>query len=139
MPKYTSMKTLDKALSKLTKQWHEHRNGLAKIQAIFSKYGINPSKAVPPAVQVQPEAAPATRAPSARKGKMRPRLAVSGSNFVLDLLGSDKVMTTAQIAAEWSRASRPGKADQPLSKLVKDKKVKREPVKTGKGSKYSLA
>ena len=130
MPRYSPLASLDRTLSSLVKQRQEHLDSLALIDAIFSKYGINPSKTQPTAMAA---------APVAKKGKRRRRLRVSGTEFILGALAGGKTMTTAQIRTEWEKANRPGKSDQPLWSLVKAKKVKREAVKNGKGSKYTLA
>ena len=135
MPRYSSLASLDRNLSSLVKQRQEHIDALALIDAIFAKYGIDPAKAQPVAAKATPT--PMAAAPVAEK-KRRRRLGVSGSEFILGALAGGKVMTTAQISSEWKKANRPGKADQPLWGLVKAKKIKREPVKDGQGSKYTL-
>jgi len=134
MPRYPSLASLDKTLASLVKQRQEHLNALALIDAIFAKYGINPGKAQLVATKATPTATDA--APAAKK---RRRLRVSGTEFILGALAGGKTMTTAQISTEWKKANRPGKADQPLWALVKAKKIKREPVKDGQGSKHTLA
>ena len=113
MPNVSPILALDRILSKLTKEWHEHRDSLAKIEAVFSKYGIDPNNAHPVVTDapVVPKAT-AAAAPIAKKGKRRRRLGVSGSEFVLGLLSGGKALTTAQASDEWAKANRPGKADQ---------------------------
>jgi hypothetical protein len=137
MPKFASAVTLDRILEKLTQQWHEHHDALAKIQAVFTKYGIK-SSTQPAALLAVPTAEP-TVSPPAKKGRKRRRLAVSGTEFVLGLLSGGKVLTTAEISDEWGKANRPGKADQSLATMVKGGKLKRRPIKHGRGSTYTLA
>jgi len=47
-----------------------------------------------------------------------------------------KALAGADINAEWAKAGRGGKADQPLSVMVKAKKLKRKPLGWKKGSEY---
>ena len=74
-----------------------------------------------------------------KKKAGRKKFTKTANDFILDLLKSGKTMTTAQINAKWRQVQRPGNADNPLSLLAKDGKVKREKVEGGQGSQYSAA
>jgi hypothetical protein len=138
MPKLSPVVSLDRILDKLTKQWHEHRDALAKIEVVFRKYGINATQAVPATSHAQPAAEKAI-APAGKKRRKRGTFAQTADEFILGLLSGGKSLSTAEINAEWRQAGRKNKADINLSKLTKEKKLKRTPVKDGRGSKYTVA
>jgi hypothetical protein len=91
-----------------------------------------PAKAAPAAVA--PKAAPA--APATRKpGKF----AVSGEASILAFIKSKGSPVGREIESKWKSEGRKGRAINAVSKLVRDKKLKRTPLKGERGSRYSLA
>jgi hypothetical protein len=70
--------------------------------------------------------------------KKRGTFKQNASQFVLGLV-KGKGATTAEIGKKWKAAGRGGKADNALTKLVKEGKVKRTKLVEGMGSTYSLA
>lgn len=133
MARFTPIVTLDKALGSLVKQRQDLVEKLAKIDAIFAKYGISPSKAAPAA------AVAVAAQPAARKGRKRRKFPQTAEAFILGMLAGGKSVTGSDINAAWTAAGRSGRADNTLSLLFKDKKIKRTPLKEGRGSKYSAA
>ena len=73
-----------------------------------------------------------------KRGKRR-KFSKTAEQFILDLLKRGKVMTTGEINAKWRQASRGKTADNTLSNLVSDKKLKRQNIKGQRGSKYRIA
>ena len=73
------------------------------------------------------------------KKKKRRSFRQTADEFVLGLLKGGKKLTTGEMNSRWKQARRGGNADNTLSKLVSDKKLKREKTKGGKGSTYRLA
>jgi hypothetical protein len=71
--------------------------------------------------------------------KKRKTFKQTADQMILGLLKGGKALTTAEIAKAWKKQGRGGKADNTLTKLVKDGKVKREKVKGARGSQYSAA
>jgi hypothetical protein len=63
----------------------------------------------------------------------------TADQFILDLVKGSKGMTTAQINAKWRQARGGGTADNTLSKLTGEKKLKRENLKGARGSSYRAA
>ena len=59
--------------------------------------------------------------------------------MILGLLGGGKSLSTAEINAAWKKEGRGGTADNTLTKLVKDSKLKRESVEGQRGSIYTVA
>ena len=60
----------------------------------------------------------------------------TADQFLLDLLKGRNGMTTGQINAKWRQSKRGGTADTTLSKLVGERKLKRENIKGERGSRY---
>ena len=136
MPKLSPIVSLDRLLADLMKQRQIHVDALAKIEGVFAKYGIKPGHAQPTAAPVV-EAEPAPT--GAKKSRKRRKFATTADQFVLSMLAGGKNPTTGEINTAWTEEGRIGKADNTLSLLVKNKKIKRMPVKEGRGSKYALA
>ncbi len=62
----------------------------------------------------------------------------NAETFVLGLLNG-KTLTTAQVNEAWKKAGRGGIANNALTNLAKQKKMRRSAVKGERGSKYSFA
>jgi hypothetical protein len=113
---------------------------LAQINALLGSNGTarrrgrppkNPMAAAAPAID------PAAGEP--RRRRKRRTFAVSGDESILEFVRSQKNPTTQEIKAHWNSEGRGGTADNALSKLVKDKKLKRTPLGEGiRGSRYAL-
>jgi hypothetical protein len=81
-------------------------------------------------------------APAAEKAKTprkRKTYAQAGDQMVLGLLGDGKALSTSQINKAWKKEGRGGTADNTLTKLVKDSKLKRKSVEGQRGSTYTVA
>jgi hypothetical protein len=63
---------------------------------------------------------------------------VSGDELVLAFVKAKKNPTTKQINQHWKSRGRGNTADNTLTKLVKEKKLKRIPIVGGRGSQYSV-
>ena len=92
-----------------------------------------------------PKAAPATAAvkpvvakPAAAKPKKRGTFKQTAEELILSLLKGKKALTS-ELAAAWKKSGRGGKVDQPLSRMVAAKKLKRKPLGGKRGSEYSVA
>jgi hypothetical protein len=82
----------------------------------------------------------ATIGKNRRKSKrVRRKFAVSGEQAILDFVKSKSNPMGREIEKHWSSEGRAGTAANLLSKLVKEKKLKRTPLKDERGSRYSLA
>ena len=99
---------------------------------------IAPAKAVrrrKKAMKPGPKPKAGKKPKASRKRKSYPETA---EQFVLGLV-KDKGATTAGINKAWKESGRTGRADTTLSKMVKDKKLKREDIEGKKGSRYTVA
>ena len=110
-----------KALSKLTREKKLTRTPIAGKRG--SRYTL---------------AVPAARA-SGSKAVSSGSPALTGQDFVLQLLRQQKNLRTAAINARWKAAGRPGRANKVLGVLVRARKLNRNPVKNGRGSRYAIA
>jgi hypothetical protein len=75
----------------------------------------------------------------AGKGKrVRRKFAVSGEQMILNFVKSKSNPVGKEIEKHWSSEGRAGTAANLISKLVKEKRLKRTPLKEGRGSRYSV-
>ncbi len=72
------------------------------------------------------------------RGK-RGRFAQSGDEFVLSVVERQPNINTKALNSAWTSAGRGGTADNSLTKLVKEKKLKRTPIEGQRGSTYAIA
>jgi hypothetical protein len=142
MAESTTASQLAEALRQLQAERQGHADAIRAIDQAFEELGISamPAKRRPG----RPKGATKTAAEAKNVAKKAAKRGTGGSSkrtandFVLGLFTGAKKLTTAQIIAEWRKAERGSKADNTLSKLVGDKKLKREKIKGGQGSWYSL-
>jgi hypothetical protein len=77
--------------------------------------------------------------PAAKTPAKRGTFSQTGDQMILGLLAGGKALTTAEINEAWKKDGRGGTADNTLTRLVKDGKLKRESVEGQRGSRYRLA
>ena len=123
---------------------------LSAVAAALGSVSLNgqAQKQVEPAVAVVPKkrrgrppgVRNATSASAPSKGRRtRGSYATTGEESVLAFIKSNKKPTTSEIKAHWASEARLGTADNVLSKLFRENKVKRTPLGKGiRGSHYSL-
>ena len=75
---------------------------------------------------------------SDRDKRRRRTFSVSGDELVLTFVKAKKNPTTKQVNQHWKSQGRAYTADNTLTKLVKEKKLKRTPIVGGRGSQYSV-
>jgi hypothetical protein len=73
-----------------------------------------------------------------RRKRVRRKFAVSGEQMILNFVKSKSNPVGKEIEKHWSSEGRAGTAANLLSKLVKEKRLKRTPLKEGRGSRYSV-
>ena len=148
----STVKELDAILSKLEKERQTHLDAVHAIDQVFARYGIKPEAvgSTPTSGKTRgpgrPPTAAGTTAPpqtTTKKtgGKKRGRGAFkeTAEEFVQNLLGGGKTMTTADINKAWSKAGRAGSAGNTLTKLTKAGVLARENIPGARGSQYRLA
>jgi hypothetical protein len=89
----------------------------------------------------KPAAITAAVGEKTRSGRRRRRRSfeTNAEDMVLAFVKSHKNPTTQEINRHWKEAGRGHTADNTLSKLIREKKLKREALKEGRGSRYLLA
>jgi len=78
-------------------------------------------------------------APKATRRRRRRSFDMNAEEMVLAFVKTHKNPTTQDINKHWKSAGRGHTADNTLSKLTKEKALKREPLKEGRGSRYTVA
>jgi hypothetical protein len=74
-----------------------------------------------------------------KRRRIRRKFAVSGEQSILAFVKSKSNPIGREIEKHWASEGRAVTAANLLSKLVKEKKLKRTPLKNARGSRYSLA
>ena len=139
MPRLSEAAMFDRTISQLITKRRTYSQGLAQIDAILAKYNIQIGNGSTPASAQAHTRAATAKSPTAgpvRRRRGRGQFSQTADEFVLGLL-KDKQMITGDINAAWKRAGRGGAADNTLGKLVKERRIKRTPVKDGRGSNYA--
>jgi hypothetical protein len=90
-------------------------------------------------------AAPAMAVPAAAEGgkkrrrRRRSKYAMSAEDSILGFVKENRNPTTQEIKAHYASENRGGSADNVLSKLFREKRIKRAPIGPGiRGSRYSV-
>jgi hypothetical protein len=78
--------------------------------------------------------------PPATRGRKRTRrrFEVSGEQSIIDFIKSNRNPTTQDIKKHWASEGRGGTADNALSKLYREKKIKRFPLEGRRGSRFAV-
>jgi hypothetical protein len=145
MPRADVTAQFTKAMSKLLNQRKKHLAIIAKnsakvaeIEGLFQQFGVSLELSKPAAKVGRPKGKVGRPAKKANGRRTRGVFTETAAEFVLGLL-KGKSLTTKEINAAWAKTSRGGRADNTLMVLTKAKKVKRQKVKDGAGSQYSVA
>ena len=136
MARSTTSSQLATMVKQLLAERQEHADAVDAIDQALAQLGISaqPAKRQPG----RPNGAKIRKVTwkASKRGK-RGSYKKTADEFVLGLFTGGQKLTTAQIKAKWSQAGRGGKPDNALTKLVSQKKVRRQKIKGGRGSEYS--
>ncbi|MCC7409413.1 MAG: hypothetical protein IT442_15220 [Phycisphaeraceae bacterium] len=137
MPRVTTAKELDQLISKLQAQRAGYVEEIEKIDAIFARYGIGGGVVR----RGRGRPAKAAGAVVGRRGRRRKRgsFAKTGEQSILDFIKSHGKPSTADVNVHWKKEGRGGKADNTLTRLVKEGRLKRVASKDVRGSRYAVA
>lgn len=130
---------LPERIAGLLAKRQEHVDALGVIDQALAGIGAALTGASASAPRKAPVAAAASEAPagSRKRRRRRSKFATSAEESILEFVQQNKNPTTAEIKEHYVGEGRGGTADNALSKLVKDKKLKREPIGPGiRGSRY---
>ena len=73
-----------------------------------------------------------------KRRRRRSKFAMSAEDSVLAFVTANKSPTTQEVNQHFAAEGRGGSADNTLSKLVKEGRLLREPLKDQRGSRYNL-
>jgi len=133
MARSTDARVLSKMIAGLRAQRVELVNRLARIDSTFNELGIKSDG---------PSRKPGRKAgkPGPKPGRRKRRsFAVSGDTSVLNFVKRHGKPNAADVNKHWQSEGRGGKADNTLSRLVKNKQLKRVEVKGERGGRYTAA
>jgi hypothetical protein len=134
MAKSPAVATLAKLVKQLQAQRQEHLDAIAQIDAAFENLGMGEGAASPGRKKAKNG-----RRKTTGKGRGRKKFKMTAEEMVYDLLKKNKTLTTGQINKQWTKAGRGGNADNTLSKMTREKRLKRTNIKGLMGSEYRLA
>jgi len=138
-------------IQKLLEERQTHEAAIAHIDEVLQSVGAalgapaTPPKRGPgrPAGTATAHLATPPAPVAAKKGRRgrrsRGSYATTGDDSVLAFIKATKSPTTKEIKAHWASEGRGGTADNVLSKLYREKKIKRLPLPGERGSRYAVA
>ena len=146
MPANQSPTDLARRIQQLLEERQRHADALADIDRVLA--GVGAALGNGAVARRGGGGRPAGSSPSGTKGSADERrkkrrvgkFSTTGEAAVLSFVKQQKNPTSQEIETHWKGEGRGGPAANTLSKLVKEKKLKREPLGQGiRGSRYSLA
>lgn len=128
-------------IERLQSQRQEHADAIERIDGIFARYGIQPAAGKK---RGRPAGRPAAAAPKTqgrKRRRRRGRFGTSGTASVLDFVrqAGKGGASSRDISKHWKSEGRAGEPYITLGQLVKGKKLKKQAIEGGRGSKYTLA
>jgi len=132
---------LPERIQKLLEDRHLHATAVEAIDKLLSGVGAVLGAGVKRGPGRPKSTASALPVVAVKKKKRHRRtFAVSGEQSILEFIKSNKNPTSQEIEKHWKSEGRSFVAANLLSKLVKEKRLKRTPLGTGiRGSRYSLS
>jgi hypothetical protein len=109
---------------------------IAEIERLLGSAGSGPRRrGRPPG---RPRAVPVSVGVRAGRKRKRGRFATTGEESIISFVRANRNPTTQDVKRHWASEGRGGTADNALSKLVRDRKLKRIALEDQRGSRYSL-
>jgi len=136
MPTTPTTAIIATRIQQLVSERKKHADAIAAIDQTLTQIGKllgtkGPAPAAPSATAKKPTVA-------APKKSKRRTFTTTGAESVLAFVKKTGGSTTKEIQKNWKSERRGGTADNTLSQLFKDKKLKRTPLKDQRGSRYTL-
>ena len=133
---------LARRIQKLVEDRQQHVDAIAQINQTLAGVGaalggaVTLSNGRTTAAASVAEKAP----PGGKRRRRRGRFSVNAEDSILSVVKQNKGLTTQEINQHFKDEGRNSTADNALSKLVRERKLKRTPLGKGiRGSSYSLA
>ena len=125
-------------IQQLMAQREQHAAALAAIDQTLEQIGQALGNPARKASAVTPAAPAAPAAKPAKGRRTRGSYATTADESILALVKQNGNPTTQEIKKQWASEGRRGTADNVLSHLVKDRKLKRLKLIGQRGSRYAL-
>jgi len=129
-------------VQRLAEQRQQHQDAIARIDHILESIGAaltngtERQRGKKPPFPVSPVETPAR--PQKGRRARRGRFAMTAEKSILKFVQEHKTPTTQEIKKHWADEGRGGTADNALSLLVRQKKLKRTPLEDRRGSRFTL-
>ena len=135
------------SIQELLAQKQKHTEALDRINEMLSRIGSMLGGGNGSGVRRGPGRPPASASPAMaavepttrRRRRKRGKFAVSGEESIINFIREHRNPSTSEITAHWRSEGRGGKADNALSRLVKIRRLKRQPIAGERGSRYVVA
>jgi cell division septum initiation protein DivIVA len=138
MPKLRSPDNVIQRIEQLLHDRQEHQEAVTRIDQMLERVG-HALESKPPGRPRGVNHSLATEPPVRTRRRRRGKFAVSGDESIIAFIKERKNPTTKDLTKHWASEGRGGTAANALSRLVKEKKLKRTPLEGERGSRYSLA
>jgi hypothetical protein len=139
VPTKISLPALPTLIQKLLEEREQHADALTRIDEVLAGVGAALGGFAAPKANGRAVAAPTAKTPTAKKRGKRTKFAVSAEASILAFVKEHKNPTSQEITKHWQDQGRSGRADNTLSLMVKNKKLKRTPLGKGiRGSRFTL-
>ena len=152
MPRVNFARQLTSMINKLKAERQKHADALRSLDEIFEKIGITthlaeeeekPRSRRPPGKRRPGRSPKKANAPTTaiKKGGGRGKFKTSGNDSIMAFVkkAGKKGVTTGEIVKHWKSEGRSGDGYNTLGQLVKEKKLKRQKIEDGMGSRYTTA
>jgi hypothetical protein len=135
MPTLKIAETVAQKIQKLIGERQVHVAAISQIDSTLERVGAALANGVD---RRGSPASTAAKGPPLKRSRRRRKFAISAEATVLAFVKEHKNPKTKDIKKYWADEGRGGTADNALSKLVKEKKLKRIPLQGEPGSRYTL-
>jgi hypothetical protein len=142
LAKSETVSQLQRLVSQLKSERQTHVAAIEEIDRTFTELGMGvtaaPASAAPAPRRGRPpkSASPVKTGGGSKRG--RGRFPISGEESILNFVRQAGNPTTAEINVHWHGEGRKGKADNTITKLVQEKKLKRQKIKGERGSRFRV-
>ena len=133
----TTTRELERLVQQLKSDRQAHVDAIAQIDATFEQFGI---AATPRKRRGRPPGSgkgTAKKTTTKKRRRKRGRFSQSGDESVVNFVKGKGTATSKEINQHWTKQGRAGRADNAITKLIKEKKLKRQNIKGARGSRYT--
>ena len=126
-------------IEQLLQERQEHREAITRIDQMLERVSNALETRSSPGRPRGENHFSEAKQPLRTRRRRRRKFAVSGDESIIAFVKDRKNPTTKDLTKHWTSEGRGGTAANALSRLVKEKKLKRTPLEGERGSRYSLA